>query len=171
MPMRRLVLFILLPLAACAATVTGSPLGDRYAARRALTALADEGSVPLVTLGISVDPQIAADAVPALDVAFKPVTTGTGGSRVVLWKGAPIDGTADAACAPGAEEPGPPDRLLGVFCEGGLAVAQASVDLGTDEPDDATRRVIAYLFPDDYPETHGLELFGIKLRLGGTVGF
>lgn len=170
--MRSVAPLLLVALAACGATVAGSPLGDRYAARRALVVLAEEGPVPLVALGVAAHPAVAADAVPALDVAFAPAPPDGGGSRVVLWKGAPLDDPADAACAPGAgREIGPPDRLLGVFCEGGLAVAQASAAIDPGEPDDAVRRVTAYLFPDDYPETHGLELFGIKLRLGGTVGF
>jgi hypothetical protein len=133
-------------------------LGEGEEARRAVARLAAEG-----VRGLS--PEFTADPVPGptLVLAFDtgpavPLARVCAPERPPL----PAAGAADV-------------RLRAVFCDGGIPVAEVT---GAAPPTrDAAERLVwrstARLFPDDYPERYGLNLFGDRLRfgLGGSYGF
>jgi hypothetical protein len=97
-----------------------------------------------------------------------------GGRYLVLWFEGPL--TADRACGRAPVEPaersGPP-RLLAVYCDGATSIASASGEAGGPGRY-ATERLIwqttGNLFPDDYAETYGFDLFGYRIRFGASAG-
>lgn len=173
----RLVPIAALLLGACAG-LQGSPEPDRRSARQALNDAAAAGPVPLVVLtppaglGPATVAETAAEGVTNLPVGFMPAAA-SGAPRLVLWFAPPPGAPGTAACLPAAgADRGPPGGLLAVFCEGTFAVAEVR---GEAAPDPASQERLIWrstnrLFPDDYPETYGFDLFGWRIGLGASVG-
>ena len=169
-------------LAACANDIQGSPLGERKVARAALEETAAKGPVPLVLLNKppALEPisaaASAASGIGAPRIGFKPVVPpGVAiGRRVVMWFDAPKEVSAAAACATRARAASSPGGdLLAVFCDDAAPVAEVRTQ-GTTAPDELGRliwRSTNRLFPDDYVDTYGYNLFGLRVGLGGTYGF
>ncbi|MCS6779304.1 MAG: hypothetical protein NZ555_06345 [Geminicoccaceae bacterium] len=155
------------------------PASDPAEARRQLAALAAAGPVPIVVIDAGRRPSaaevagLAARGVTGLSVRFAPGHHPEDGRRLVVapW------GLVEPAriCA----EPGPPAApeeerpLAAAWCEGARAVASVRVPAGTDrvERERAVWRATARLFPDDYAETYGLNLFGLRVTFGASFGF
>ena len=99
-------------------------------------------------------------AAPRLLLAFDPVTA---------------DPLRLCAAAP-ASRPVSLHRLTAVLCDGSRPVASVDAIAAGPTASDTERlvwRTTARLFPDDYPDTYGLNLFGSRLRVGvgGSFGF
>lgn len=184
-PTAALPLLTALLLAGCAGgtDLAGSPEPDRMAARRMLARAAAEGPVPLVVAGDAAPltaaeiPGLAARGVRGPVPNFS-ATAADGAAtrpRLVVWFRPPATAAGAEACAagPAASTPAGPPGLLAAWCDGSQAVA-----LVTSEPGNAGRaaaeravwRATARLFPDDYAETYGFDLFGLRVGLGGSVG-
>lgn len=72
--------------------------------------------------------------------------------------------------------PTSPHRLDAVLCDGDRPVASVRGTAAGPNAADTQRlvwRTTGQLFPDDYPETYGLNLFGSRVRVGvgGSFGF
>lgn len=168
-------------LAACAREPPArvEPGGDPAAARRELAAAAAAGAVPIVVLRLEERPSeaeaaaLAARGVAGLAVRFAPAPAATAGRRAVLA----LDGLEEPAriCA-GAERPAPAaaDRaILAAWCDGDRTVARVSLPaaLTRAERERAVWRAMARLFPDDYADSYGWNLFGLRVTVGGSLGF
>ncbi len=179
--MRAVIGAALLALAGCAREPPAliDPGSDPATARRQLAEAAAAGSVPIVVLRLEDRPSeseaaaLAARGVRALAVRFVPAAPGIGGRHLVLA----LDGLEEPAriCA-GADRPAsaPADRaLLAAWCDGDRPVARVRLPGSTDrvERERAIWRATARLFPDDYAETYGLNLFGLRVTIGGSFGF
>ncbi|MDX6750348.1 hypothetical protein SH611_11070 [Geminicoccaceae bacterium 1502E] len=167
-------------LAACAGRAAGElqVLGDPGGARRLLAEAAERGPVPLQVedrpawLGPERIAALAAEGVRGLAPRFAPQAPSGEGLRLVIAFSAagPADRLCDAPPTPAAAR----EELQAAFCEGRHAVAAAAVDAAGLAPAATERlvwRLTARLFPDDYAETYGFDLFGWRVRLGGEVGF
>ena len=177
MPIRAILL--LSGLAACAAEpgLGRGASGDPLAARRGLEAQLRLGPVPLEVQGRSplpeaVLPATAARGIGGLDVRF--ITTADAASRRLVLAFDREQGSF-AACAgePGVPAPeGGPPRLLAVYCDGRTPLAEVGA-VAADGSDAAVERAIwrstALLFPDDYDDNYGLDLFGMRVRFGASV--
>jgi hypothetical protein len=178
---------VILALAAagCAGTtgLAGSPEADRRVARRALADAAAAGPVPLVVAGdpgplAAADlPALAARGVRGLDPRFEPASSGGAGApRLVLWFDPPPGAGGAQACgadALGAAPAGVPG-LLAAWCEGAAPAASVSGEAAAPGRAEAERlvwRATARLFPDDYADSYGFDLFGLRVGLGGSFGF
>jgi hypothetical protein len=166
-------LLAVLAVSACAApTVRLGPDADPRAARRLLEEAAATGPVrlevngpPRAADGALTVPEIAEQAargVRGLAVRFADVPgTAAGSARLLLLFDPP----------PAAEGP---LRLQAVFCAGGAALADATATTEGRTRADAERliwRTTGRLFPDDYPDTYGFDLFGRRAGVGGTSGY
>jgi hypothetical protein len=182
-------LFALGLVACTAAPARLGPDADPRAARRLLEEAASAGPVrlevnrpPSTSDGAVTVPQLAEQAargVRGLAVRFAEQAQSTGAARLLLLFDPPRGGLqprlacgADALPQPVAEGP---LRLRAVFCEGGAAVADATAAAEGRTRADAERlvwRTTGRLFPDDYPETYGFDLFGRRVGVGagGTFG-
>jgi hypothetical protein len=171
----------LLGLAACAGSeIRGSPRPDLQLARSQLAAAAASGPIPLAVLG---DPaplttsqvaELAATGISGLRPTFVPASSPPASSHLVLAFDATV--APDAACAADrADASGAPSSggLLAIWCEGRQPVAYLA-DRARGEEGQARSRGVwqltRRLFPDDYPERYGFNLFGWRVRLGGSVG-
>lgn len=179
---RTLALAALAGLAGCANEPSfqhGDAIGNPKLARAHLQAMADTGPVPLelhdvpAALGQSGAAAAAARGVPFMKLTFRPVEPGSvTGARLVLWFGGPTI-PADVCEGEGGTE-GPATRLATVWCEGAEPVAglvgQAAGD--TLEP---LQRLIwessGRLFPDTYIQDTGVDMWGLKVRPGASIGF
>ncbi len=157
-------------------------IGDPATARALLVARAAEGSVPMVLRGeLEALParriaETAARAVRAVEVRFAAVTA------------IPAEGSYLLLVLHGGREPLPrrlcreadrlpvdvAERVAAAWCEGERTVA--AVDPAIAEPtaaavERAIRRAMAALFPDDYADIYGFELFGMRITIGGSFGF
>jgi hypothetical protein len=167
--------------------LAASPERDRLGARRALAAAAAAGPVPLVVAGAppgSLDPSglpaLAARGAAGLDPRFAttPASAASDTDRLVLWFDPPPGAAAADACRP-APPPGPAatggaPSLLAAWCEDAYAAASVAGAAAGAGPEDVERlvwRATQRLFPDDYGETYGLDLFGWRVRLGGSASF
>jgi hypothetical protein len=179
-----------LGLAACAAAPARlGPDADPRAARRLLEEAASAGPVrleangpPRVGDGALTVPEIAEQAargVRGLDVRFAEQAQSTGPARLLLLFDPPPGGLQPRlACGADALPPPVPEgplQLQAVFCEGGAAVADATATAEGRTRADAERliwRTAGRLFPDDYAETYGFDLFGRRVGVGagGTFG-
>lgn len=180
LPLRPIALALLL--AACAGTRTSaSPEPDRLQARRMLVETAAAGPVPLAIqgdpapLGRGEVPALAAQGIVGLRPTFAEAGAGVP-LRLVLWFDPPPGGSARAACAGGeaaSARAGRP-RLLAAWCEGAFAVAE-TLGSAADGSAPAVRRLVwestRRLFPDDYAERYGFNLFGWRVRLGAAASF
>lgn len=180
---RFLLLAASVPLAGCAgpADLAGSPEGERRYARRALAAASAAGPVPLVVAGdpaplAAADlPRLAADGVRGLDPRFE-AGPASAGERLVLWFDPPAEASGALACGAGplGASPGASPRLLAAWCEGEAPAATVRGEAAAPGRAEAERlvwRATARLFPDDYADTYGFNLFGLRVGLGGSVGF
>jgi hypothetical protein len=171
-------------LAACAADpeLRAPDRATLLAARQALVEAAERGPVPLELYRppASLPPgriaELAAEGVPALRPRFEPIEA-EGGTRLRLLFGEPQPDLA-TACGPleAGEPAAPPVALAAVLCQGGFAVAMVQGRAAGPDLADTERliwRSTARLFPDDYPETYGFNLFGTRLSigLGASFGF
>lgn len=172
---------LLLLAAACAREppATVEPGSDPAEARRQLAAAASAGPVPLVVLRLEDRPSgaeaaaLAARGVHGLSVRFVPTPPGSVGRRLVLA----LDGLEDPAriCA-GAVRPEPAAAgraLLAAWCDGDRPIARVRLEGAVDrvERERAIWRVVDRLFPDDYADTYGWNLFGLRVTVGGSFGF
>jgi hypothetical protein len=63
---------------------------------------------------------------------------------------------------------------MAAFCDGGRHVADATGEAAGSGPAEARRlvwRTTGRLFPDDYADTYGFNLFGLRVGLSGAFGF
>jgi hypothetical protein len=185
-----------LALCALAAACTPAPtvaLGrdaDARSARRLLAEAARQGPVRLVLNEVPVPPdrpltvdRIAADAaagVRGLGVRFAAAPAEAAGQeRLVLVFDPPPGIRPTLICSDDATVPAPegrvgPPRLHAIFCDGRSFVADTSGSIDESSADAVERliwRTTARLFPDDYADTYGFDLFGhrIGLGFGGTI--
>jgi hypothetical protein len=180
------VLAALVLTAGCAGTgdLAVSPEADRRAARRALAEAAQAGPVPLVVAGDPAPlapadlPRLAAQGVRGLDPRFEAGGGGGGGERrLVLWFDPPPDANGARACGAeplGAAPSAPVPRLLAAWCEGEAPAASVRGEAPAASRAEAERlvwRATARLFPDDYADTYGFDLFGFRVGLGASFGF
>ena len=177
-------------LAACAAEPDlGRPFGaDARDARQGLAAAAERGPVRLVVLdppasfglGTAAEAmaaRLAAEGVSGRTVRFA-ADAASPEPHLVLAFGMP-PGTEPGTLCGGTAPAGMgvlPQRLTAVWCDGPRAVADLSGTAGGTSPADTERlvwRATARLFPDDYEDSYGWNLFGDRLRvgLGGSFGF
>jgi hypothetical protein len=189
MPMRRPHAALLLAaLAAAPLGCAGEPRIDRpfaaevAEARRLLVEAAAGGPVRLELDGLpsSLGPrraaELAAEGVSGVTVAFA-TTAAPNSPRLLLAFDLPPQIDTGRLCAsPSASVPTTPHRLTAVLCQGQRAVASVTGVAAGGAPADTERlvwRTTAMLFPDDYAETYGFNLFGSRLRLGlgGSFGF
>lgn len=176
-----------LGLAACAAQ-GGIELGGAAsprAARARLAEVAGAGPVPLAVnvlpattdgaLGAEQAAGAAADGVRGLRVRFSP--TALGSARLVLLFDPPAGIGPAAVCAADdlpAAAPRGGVRLHAVFCDGPEPIADAageSRDRSTAAVSRLIWRTAARLFPDDYADSYGFNLFGLRVGLGASFGF
>jgi hypothetical protein len=179
-----------LGLAACAsaAPVRLGRDADPRAARKLLAEAAAAGPVrlelnglPRTTSGTLAGPDVAAEAargIKGLTVRFAEPPEAAGPARLLLLFDPPAEAGPDTACnADTLPEPAPePDatRLHALFCNGGALVADAAAVTPGRTPAAVERliwRTTARLFPDDYQDTYGFDLFGNRVGLGGQLGF
>lgn len=155
------------------------PASDPAEARRQLASLAAAGPVPIVVVEAGRRPSaeevagLAARGITGLSVRFALERQPEDGRRLVVapWglvEPARICGEPGPPAAPEEERP-----LLAAWCEGARAIASVRVPAGTDrvERERAVWRATARLFPDDYAETYGLDLFGLRITFGASFGF
>ncbi len=157
-------------------------VGDPSTARALLVARLREGPVPTVIRGglETLPPErlaeAAAAAVPALEPDFRPRSQPPAEDAyllIVLHGGeAPLPRQlcrdANRLSTEFAE------RVAAAWCEKARTVA--AVELPTGDPgargvERAVWRAMAALFPDDYADTYGFDLFGQRITIGGTFGF
>jgi hypothetical protein len=183
---------LVLAVAACAAPpVRLGPDADPQAARRLLEEAAAAGPVRLEvnrpprtadggTLTVPEIAEQAARGLRGLDARFAEPPAAAGPARLLLLFDPPPGGLQPRlACGADAlPTPAPvgPLRLQAVFCEGGAAIADATAAAEGRTRADARRlvwRTTGRLFPDDYPETYGFDLFGrrVGVGVGGTFGY
>jgi hypothetical protein len=169
-------------LAACTAEPTVARLDPASAldARRVLAGAAEAGPVRIDLAGLphglsaAEVADLAAEGVPALDVRF--AAGGPPLPRLVLRFAAADPGTL---CGPTPAEailPTSPVRLSAAFCDAQGAIAATTGEAAGPNLADTERliwRTTARLFPDDYAQTYGFNLFGnrVRLGLGGSWGF
>lgn len=177
----RVVLGSVLVAAGCAREppVAVEPGSDPAEARRELVAAAQAGPVPFVLLRLEERPSeaeaagLAARGVSGLAVRFAPAAPSSGGRRLVVA----LDGLEEPAaiCAGTARSASGPEAraVLAAWCDGDRPVARVRLPAAVDrvERERAVWRAVARLFPDDYAETYGWNLFGLRVTIGGSFGF
>jgi hypothetical protein len=187
--MRMAAALLVALLAGCAASppVQVGADSDTRAARAQLREAAAAGPVRLElnalprgsdgTLTEARAAEQAARGIKGLDVRFAGKPEATGPARLLLLFDPPAGTRPTVACNAGAlPEPladAGPTRLRAVFCNGGAFVADASATTEGRSLADLDRliwRTTGRLFPDDYPETYGFDLFGRRVSLGGYIG-
>lgn len=173
-------LVLLLP-AACAVEPLPqlAPASDPAEARRQLAEAAAAGPVPIVVVAPNGRPTaseaaaLAARGISGLSVRFAPAAPSTAGRRFVVapWGLREPVQICTAAAAPRAIEDAAP--LVAAWCEGERAVARVEVEAAAErvERERAIWRATARLFPDPYPESYGLELFGLRITFGASLAF
>ena len=168
-------------LAGCAREppVVVEPGSDPAEARRQLAAAAPAGPVPFVLWRVEDRPSeaeaaaLAARGVSGLAVRFAPGPPSSGGRRLVVA----LDGLEEPAaiCAGAARSASDPTAraVLAAWCDGDRPVARVRLPAAVDrvERERALWRATARLFPDDYAETYGWNLFGLRVTIGGSFGF
>ena len=182
-PFRRLLPLLFLLLAGCvAAPRPAATVGEPQTARALLMARAEAGPVPLVIRGtlrnLSAEQmaKAAARGVRALDVRFRPQPEPPPADSYLLLvlreAGKPLPRevcrSADALAGNVAE------TVVAAWCEEGRTVAAVEVPSGEPAAAAVTRaiwRAMAALFPDNYADTYGFDLFGQRITIGGTFGF
>jgi hypothetical protein len=178
---RAAAILALLALGACAPEPTprvGAD-GDVLSARRQLARIAADRAVPLEILGAppGLEPTFiareAARGVRGLQVRFAPLASPADPLRLVLLFD-PLGGPpGSAVCAGHAESTGrgAAAELRAVFCDGAVPLAEVATRRDGGSVDRLIWRTTGFLFPDDYAETYGFNLFGYRVRLGGELTF
>lgn len=148
----------------------------------AALAAAEGRPVPLVVVGDPAPldagelPALAARGVTGLDPDFSATAAGAVAQpRLVVWFGPPeaAGGAETCGASPVAAGMAPSRQLLAAWCDGPEPVAFVTgeaADAGRPAAERAVWRATARLFPDDYAETYGFDLFGWRVGLGGSVG-
>lgn len=181
MPVRLLLVSpVLLFLAACAALAPPGIEGSPRAARAQLAAAAAAGPVPVVlhALPEGLAPETVLEAaregIAGLQPRFEPVD----GPRPAALVLAFADADPVALCE---SRPGPTERaeaaagtLTAVWCGTEGPVASVTQRLDPARPEAVERavwRAVRWLFPDDYADRYGFDLFGLRIGIGATFGF
>ncbi|MFO1038486.1 MAG: hypothetical protein U1E45_16735 [Geminicoccaceae bacterium] len=183
--MRLLLLLSCLALAACASSGTAPQATDTSnvgAARQMLAAQSRGGPVPLVVAGptggrtasrVGIE---AGRGVRGLAVRFVPMPPVAGQGRLVLWFDPPAATTSDVVCSRlngSSVAEGTPSSLTAVWCVDDKPVAEVNGSIegtGADQVDRLVWRSTSRLFPDDYQDTYGFNLFGNRVNFGGWFG-
>lgn len=176
---RRAGCALLLALAGCAREppIEIGAGGSPAEARRQLARAAASGPVAIRVVRVLDRPSeaevaaLAARGVSSLAVRFQP-TAEPGSARLVMA----LDGLTEPEriCAreplEAAAAGGP---LLAAWCEGSTVVARVRASGSTDpvQRERLVWRAAARLFPDDYADTWGWNLFGLRVTVGGSFGF
>ena len=185
---RILVVVVMAGLAGCAGdAVRLGPDSDPRGARTLLKEAAAAGPVRLElnqvpragdgTLTAERAAEQAARGIKGLDVRFAPPPAAKGPARLVLLFDPPQGVRPQRVCnvdALPAAVPGErPRRLQAIFCDGSTFVADATSATEGRTLADLDRlvwRTTGRLFPDDWPETYGFDLFGHRVSLGASIG-
>lgn len=170
-------------LSACARDpVISRPLPMEAAeARRLLVEAAAHGPVRLDVLGLPAvltpteTARLAGDGIPAARVAFAADAPNPSPRLLLAFDTVAADPAALCA-GRGRTLPGLPHRLAALLCDGDRPVASVTGTAAGPDAADTGRlvwRTTGQLFPDDYADTYGLDLFGSRLRVGvgGSFGF
>lgn len=167
-------------LAACASLAPLEIEGDTRAARVQLAAAAAAGPVPIVLRavpsGISPEQVVAAArrGPVGLQPVFEPAATIRPGTLVLAFAAADPAGLCRPAPGQPAPAQGGTDSLLAVWCGLDGPVAAVRLRLAATTPEAVERgvwRAVRRLFPDDYADRYGFDLFGLRIGIGATFGF
>ena len=163
------------------------PDSDVRGARSQLQAAAATGPVRLEVNGLPVSSEgplgratvetEAARGVRWMSVRFAAAPEATGQARLLLLFDPPTSLEPGHVCmldnlpapVPAADNA----RLDGVFCEGGSFVAAADASAPSRSPAEMQRliwRVASRIFPDDYQDSYGFNLFGNRVDVDGSLG-
>lgn len=119
----------------------------------------------------------AARGVRGIDLQFGAPPEATGSARLLLLFNPDRELRPTAVCneehLPG-REPAAGTRLHAVFCNGGQFVADANAATSGSTAAEVERliwRTTGRLFPDDYQDKYGFNLFGYRIGLGGQFGW
>jgi hypothetical protein len=186
--MKALLILTALGLAGCAARspVALGPDADPRAARARLAEAAEAGPVrlelnapPRTTDGALGPAEVAAQAargIKGLTVGFAPAAEAGGAARLLLLFDPPPGLQPVLVCTAGAlPEPAPAAaalRLHAVFCNDGTYLADAAgttADRSRAGVERLIWRTTGRLFPDDYPESYGFDLFGYRIGFSGHL--
>lgn len=171
---------LLLLCAACAGLALPEVEGEPAAARVQLAAAAASGPVPVIVRDAppTVDPDLVAAAlargVRGLEVRFEPAGRVRPAAVVVEFAQALPDQLCRSELAPSDRAAAAEPALLLVWCGDEEAVASVGLPLTSTAPAEIERalaRAAARLFPDDYAERYGIDLFGLRIGIGASVGF
>lgn len=164
------------------------PDADTGAARALLVEAADAGPVRLEVNALPATgggaparqdvEAAAARGIKGLGVRFAQPPEASGSARLLLLFDPP-PGTRPTQACNAAELPAPaptgvPVRLHAVFCDGGGYVADAEATTSGRTRAEVERliwRTTRALFPDDYEDSYGFDLFGNRVGLRGAFGF
>lgn len=179
-----------LALAGCAGSspVRLGPDADVRTARAQLAQAAGAGPVRLEINGLprtvegtldraEIERQ-AARGITGLSVRFGEPPAAVGSVRLILLFDPPTAVRPEAACMldrlPAPAPQSDATRLHAVFCQGGTFVADALAPTPSRTASEVQRliwRTTGRLFPDDYSETYGFDLFGRRVGVEGQAGF
>lgn len=163
-------------LAACAGDpqITRPDPMEGAEARRMLVEAAARGPVRVELIGLpavltpAAAARLAAEGVPAASVTFA-VDAPADSPRLLLAFDTLAAEPGELCGGHGQTVPSSPHRLVAVLCEGPRPVASVSGTAAGPNAADTERlvwRTTGQLFPDDYADTYGLNLFGSNVRLG-----
>ncbi|HMR32771.1 MAG TPA: hypothetical protein PKA13_01830 [Geminicoccaceae bacterium] len=150
-------------------------------ARRMLVEAAARGAVRLDLVGLPASlsspdaRRLAAEGISGASVVFA-TDAAAASPRLILAFDTLVADPAGLCAGSGRVVPASPHRLAAVLCDGGRPVVSVAGTAAGPRAGDTERlvwRTTGQLFPDDYPETYGLNLFGSRLRVGvgGSFGF
>ncbi|GBD44487.1 hypothetical protein HRbin40_01976 [bacterium HR40] len=165
-------------LSACAGWLPLEVEGDAGAARVQLEAAAASGPVALSVRDAPAEfppervAKALAEGVVGLEAQFEPTSRVRPASALLSFAPAEPDSLCrgESATAP----PASPTLLLLVWCGDGEAVAAVTVPLASTAPQEVERaiwRAARRLFPDRYAERYGIDLFGLRVGVGASIGF
>jgi hypothetical protein len=176
------VLAAMLPACAGEPAIERPFAGEVAAARRQLVEAAARGPVRLDLQGLPSSltaaqaAALAAEGVSGISVAFATEAAAASPRLLLAFDPASPNNAGRLCLGVQPSVPATPHRLVAVFCNADRAVASVSGVAAGGDPADTERlvwRATARLFPDDYADTYGLNLFGSRLRIGvgGSFGF
>lgn len=185
--MRRSSLLLLMTAAVALPACAGDPdisrpfPAEAAEARRMLVEAAARGPVRLDLVGLPAAltaadaARLAGEGIPAASVTFATDATAAAPRLLLAFDTAAAE-PAGLCAGRSRVVPSSPHRLDAVWCDGDRPVASVSGTAAGGGPADTERLVwhtTGQLFPDDYPDTYGLNLFGSRLRvgIGGSFGF
>lgn len=171
---------LLAAVTACASLELPPVEGDPGAARFQLRTVAESGPVPLVVLRApeGIRPEMVADAlvrgIRGLDVRFEATEGVRPGSVVASFVETAPESLCRSDAAPAEAPAGAEPVVLLVWCGDRGAVASVGPVATSGAPAEVERilwRVASRLFPDDYADRYGIDLFGLRIGIGASVGF